>query len=357
VERRDLIKVIIAGICIIGGGLLLGQAYRYALPVQVSTQAAAHDDLSVGIASVAGVIFLLVEGVLAYAVINFRAKPGDDTDGPPIRDNPPLELAWTIAPLLIVTGISYFSFNVLKEVDFNYSILGRWFHGAVTPGEILAEPISGGDILVEVTGRQYNWEYNYPTYGLKSNELHVSIDKLILLRLTSTDVIHSFWVPDLRLKKDANPGQWNEMRFTPNKTGTYLIECSELCGAGHAEMRSTLIVQTQADFETWVQQMKKGGLATDPDQAARTILTRQGCGACHTLRDANLSGQVGPPLDGIGARAGTRIPGMAAADYVRQSVLDPKAFIAPGFMDVMPSFKDRVSSSELDLLANYLLKQ
>jgi cytochrome c oxidase subunit II len=242
-------------------------------------------------------------------------------------------------------------------VDFNYSILGRWFHGPLTPGEILSEPIRGGDVVVEVTGRQFAWTYKYPTYGINTTELHVPINKLILLRLTSTDVIHSFWVPDLRLKKDANPGLVNEMRFTPDKTGTYLVECSELCGLGHAEMRSTLVVQTQADFEAWAEQMVKGGQATSPDQAARTILVQQGCGTCHSLKDANLTGQIGPPLDGIGGIAGSRIPGLAAADYIRQSVLDPKAYIVPGYMDVMPSYRDRISTVEMDLLVTYLLKQ
>jgi cytochrome c oxidase subunit 2 len=357
VERRDLIKIIIAGICIIGGGLLIGQAYRFALPTPASTQAIAHDELSVGIASVAGVIFLLVEGLLVYALLNFRARPGDESDALPIRGNTRLEVAWTIIPLLIVTGISFVSFNVLKEVDFNYSILGRWFHGPVTPGEILSEPVTGGDILVEVTGRQFSWGYQYPTFGIKSSELHVPLNKLILLRLTSLDVIHSFWIPDLRLKKDANPGYWNEMRFTPNKLGTYLIECTELCGLGHAEMRSSLVVQTEEDFQAWVQQMLQGGQATDPNQAARTILTQQGCGTCHTLKDANLNGKIGPSLDGLGAVAGSRVPGMGAAEYIRQSILDPKAYIVPGYMDVMPTFKDRITGAELDLLVNYLLKQ
>jgi cytochrome c oxidase subunit II len=164
-------------------------------------------------------------------------------------------------------------------------------------------------------------------------------------------------VPDLRLKKDANPGLWNQMRFTPNKIGTYMVECSELCGLGHAVMRSTLVVQTQADFEAWAQRMLQGGQAASSDQAARNILVQQGCGTCHSLKDANLTGQVGPPLDGIGGLAGNRIPGMAAADYIRQSILDPKAYIVPGSMDLMPSFKDRISGVETDLLVTYLLKQ
>jgi cytochrome c oxidase subunit II len=357
VKRRDLIRVIVAAICIILGGLLIGQASPLILPPADSSQAGTYNVLFTVIFSIAGMIFLLVEGLLVYSLLNFRARKDDDTDAVPMHGNTSLEFVWTLMPLLIVTGISWYSFGVLKVVDFNYETLGHWFHGPVTPGEIFSEPISGGDLVVEVTGRQFAWDYNYPTYGIKSSELHVPINKLILLRLTSTDVIHSFWIPDFRLKKDANPGLWNQMRFTPNKTGTYVIECTELCGMGHAVMRSSLVVQTEADFEAWLQQNLKGGQATSPDQAARNILVQQGCGTCHTLADANLTGQVGPPLNGIGALAGSRVPGLAAADYIRQSIQDPKAYIVPGSMDLMPSYRDRITGVEMDLLVTYLLKQ
>ena len=100
-----------------------------------------------------------------------------------------------------------------------------------------------------------------------------------------------------------------------------------------------------------------GQQATSPDQTARNIIAAQGCGACHTLKDANINGQVGPPLDGLGARAGSRVSGQSAADYVRQSLTDPKAFIVPGYVDAMPTYKDRLSGPELDLLVTYLLKQ
>lgn len=181
-------------------------------------------------------IFSIVAAVSVYAVWKFRAKPDDDSDGPPIHGHTGLEIAWTAVPTVLVTAIAIVSAIVLAKDD--------------------AE--GANPLRVDVTAQQFFWSYSYPGYGNKqSSVLRLPVDRSVVLRMTAKDVIHSFWVPEFSQKQDVVPGIHPTLHITPDRVGTYPVICTELCGLGHALMRSRVIVMQPAAFEKWASQ--KGG--------------------------------------------------------------------------------------------------
>lgn len=305
------------------------------MPAEASTRAVLVDQLFRVLFGAATVIFLIVEGALVYAVLRFRRRADDASDAMPVHGHAALEVVWTLIPAVLVTVIGVYSFQVLSKIE---------------------QPVAN-PMVVEVTARQFSWEFYYPEFELTSVELHVPVNQPIRFQIGSGDVIHSFWVPAFRAKRDATPGQISELTIQPREIGRYPIRCAELCGAGHAGMITEVIVETDLDFQTWIESQL--AIPTDPIEAGRFLMARYGCVACHTLADAGAVGVIGPPLDGIGETAATRVPGLDAEGYVRESILRPSAFVVPGFQDGLmpPNFGTRISVQELDILVNYLLAQ
>ncbi len=320
--------------------LLLGLGYWSAtnldlMPQQASTRAVVVDQLFRILLGVATVIFLLVEGALVFAILRFRARPDDVSDAEPYHGNNSLEIIWTLIPALIVLVIGVYSFRVLTQIE--------------------RQPDS--PMVVEVIGRQFSWEFRYPQEGISSAVLHLPVDQTVRFEITSEDVIHSFWVPAFRAKRDATPGQISDLVITPNDIGIYPIRCAELCGVGHANMVADVIVESRADFEAWVASVSS--IPEDPIEAGRFVYEQYGCGACHALSDYGSVAVVGPELDGIGERGATTVEGLDARGYILQSIINPNAYLTPGFQaNLMPqNFGDRMSEQELDILVDYLLEQ
>lgn len=335
VKERTILTLTIAALALLAIGVAAALGLDL-MPTQAAVRATMVDQLFHLMLGVATVIFLLVEGALLYAVFRFRAKEGDDSEGPPIHGNTSLEVVWTLIPAIIVVVIGVYSFRVLTAI----------------------EAKSADEMVVEVIAQQFSWTFRYPEQDdLTSNELHLVVDRPVRFEISSKDVIHSFYIPAFRAKRDATPGQISELVVTPNKVGRYPIRCAELCGAGHANMLSEAVVETQADFQSWIDQQTS--LPADPAEAGRLVFNRYGCVACHTLDDAGANGTVGPELNGIGERAGTRVEGLDAEEYIRQSIVDPGAYVVEGFDDgLMPrDFGERMSEAELNAIVNYLLTQ
>ncbi|MGA9532835.1 MAG: cytochrome c oxidase subunit II [Anaerolineales bacterium] len=334
-RERTILSLTIAALAL----LVVGVAAAFGLdlmPTQAAVRSVMVDQLFRVMLGIATVIFLLVEGALLYAVLRFRAKEGDDSEGPPIHGNTSLEVVWTLIPAIIVVVIGVYSFRVLTAI----------------------EAPSAQEMVVEVIGQQFSWTFRYPEQdNLSSNELHLVVDKPVRFEISSEDVIHSFYIPAFRAKRDATPGQISELVITPNKIGRYPVRCAELCGAGHANMISEAVVESDADFQAWIEQQTS--LPSDPVEAGRLIFNRYGCVACHTLDDAGATGTVGPELNGIGERAASRVDGMDAQEYLRQSIVEPGAYVVEGFDDgLMPrDFGERMTDAELNAIVNYLLMQ
>ena len=271
-------------------------------------------------------VFAVVAAVLAYSVIHFRAGPDDDSDGPPTHGHTNLEIVWTAIPAVLVTAISIVSAVVLAQNS----------HAGSNP------------LVIKVTGQQFAWQFTYPngkTYG----SLTLPIDQHVKLKITAKDVIHSFWVPEFSQKQDAVPGQTNTLVVTPDRLGTYPVICTELCGLGHALMRSHVDVVTAAKYAAFE---KNGGTSSGPPGLA--VFQQNGCGSCHTFTPAAASGKIGRDLDDLKTLAAKANRG-ALSKFIEESIVDPGAYIAPGYTDAMPHiFKEQIPSAQLQQLVQYL---
>ena len=276
-------------------------------------------------------IFALVVAVILYSVVKFRARPGDDSDGAPIHGHTGLEILWTAVPAVLVTAISIASAVVLAR----------------------NERMSDDDMRVEVSGQQFAWSFKYLDHAnLVSGQLRLPVDRRVVLKITARDVIHSFWVPEFGQKLDALPDQSNDLPVTPTKVGTYPVICTELCGLGHATMRSFAIVMPQDRFDAWIRAEKEK--MRQPDgQAGEAVYRNNGCGSCHTLQQAGSTGKVGPDLDKLPQQA--RRARKPLEEFVRESIVNPNAYVEPGYArGVMPPY-DQLPEQQLDALVEFLV--
>ena len=185
-------------------------------------------------------IFALVASVTIYSVFKFRVRPDDDSDGPPIHGHTGLEIVWTAVPAILVTAIAIVSSVALAK----------------------NQSIPDDHLTVEVTARQFVWSFKYPQYGgIESGVLYLPKGRTAELRLKSLDVIHSLWVPEFRQKQDAVPGMTTHVAVTPTKTGRYPLPCTELCGLGHAVMRTKSMVLEENEFEKWARDQRASSAA------------------------------------------------------------------------------------------------
>jgi cytochrome c oxidase subunit II len=278
-------------------------------------------------------VFVLVMTIAIYSVVRFRAKPGDMGDGPPIHGNTRLEIVWVTIPFLMVSALATYGWIVLDDIE------------AKKPNEM----------VVRVTGQQFTWGFEYPEQRVSSTELVLPEGRPIDFRIRSRDVVHSFWVPQFRLKSDAVPGLTTKIRLTPDRVGRYQVVCAELCGIGHSTMRQLVRVVPPPAFNAWLDRRRQaagGGGGGGGGQAAadgEAVFNENGCGSCHTLSEAGANGTVGPNLDNIS---------QANRAYIEESIVDPNADVVQGFpRGVMPgNFREQLSPEQLDALVEYLLE-
>lgn len=176
-------------------------------------------------------LFALVVVFMCYALVVFRAR-GDESDGEHFHGNTKLEIAWTVVPFVFVIYFGYIATTMLIDIT------------REQPNEF----------VVNADGRQWSWLFTYPETGAITQELVLPVDTPIRMDLTSSDVLHSFWVPEFRVKQDTVPGRTTYLRFTPNKVGEYVLRCAELCGLDHSGMLATVRVVPQDEFAVWYAQ-------------------------------------------------------------------------------------------------------
>src|SRR6476469_7816205 len=251
--RRGPILALL-GIGTLAGGIAAAVALLLPwLPPVASTQRARMDEVFWLVVVICIVIFAIVVAALVYSILRFRAAPDDDSDGPPIHGHTGLEIVWTLVPTALVTAIGIFSAIVLARND----------------------ALGSNPLRINVTAQQFAWSFTYPeAKNLTTGTLHVPVNRSILLTFTSKDVIHSFWVPEFGQKQDTVPGLHPTLHITPNRIGTYPVICTELCGLGHAVMRSWTTVMPRADFVKWANAQKKatgGGASGGATAAGKTI--------------------------------------------------------------------------------------
>lgn len=292
---------LIAGILATLVSIWVGQHYDLLLPEQVSEQAPLVDNLFAVMLIIATALFFVVQGALFIFAFVFRRREGDDSDGSPVEGNIPLEIVWTAIPAIIVIGLGVYSVEVYAEMGGfdpageTLMMAGHPAHHHGTSPHLMDSAIAGSldemeamesgdmmpeeavnvaytygigepstaagtstdpDLVVNVTGMQYAWLFEYPDTGIIDGELHIPIGKSVQLNISAVDVIHSLWLPQFRLKQDAIPGQPSQLRVVATKTGSYPIVCAELCGSYHGSMRTQVVIHEQADYDEWVASMQ-----------------------------------------------------------------------------------------------------
>lgn len=268
---------LILGIALTLISLWYGQHHGL-MPVAASKDASDIDGIFNLMMTIATGLFLLVEGILIYSIIRFRRRKGDQTDGPSVEGNVPLEILWTAIPTVIVFVLAIYSFEIYNNLGGLDPATSRDILPEIAEAETIAAkpakvalashhshlalgigPDYGANsdkppLVVEVKGIQYAWIFTYPETGIISGELHIPKDRPVQLKMTAGDVIHAFWVPQLRLKQDVIPGRESILAFTANREGSYPVICAELCGAYHGGMKSSLHVENPEDYDKWVQE-------------------------------------------------------------------------------------------------------
>jgi cytochrome c oxidase subunit 2 len=210
-------------------------------------------------------------------------------------------------------------------------------------------------MTVKVFAQQFAWRFVYPDDGdVRSNELVLPVDRAIEVELSSPDVIHSFWIPQMGQKQDVVPGIDTGIVITPNRTGSFTLVCTELCGLGHSTMRAPVRVVEQDAFAAWVEEQQAGGGGTSDDGAQ--VFASAGCGGCHVFTPAGSNGAVGPSLDDLAASA--EQAGQPLEEFARESIVKPNEYVSPEYSPgVMPqTFGESLTNTEIDALVAYLTK-
>jgi len=277
-------------------------------------------------AGTAVVLLVLTMVVMFVFVIKYSRKRHPQPEA--VKESVPLEIAWTVIPLLLVMAMFYFGW-----VDFKY---------------IRNPPADAME--VDVTARQWSWLFRYAN-GKEDGVLRVPVSKPVKLIMTSEDVIHCLFIPAFRIKEDCVPGLKTHLWFSANDMGTYELFCSEYCGVGHSHMRSSVIVLSEKDFAAWYQAAEEKG----PAAAGAKLLRDKGCLGCHSLDGTR---QVGPSFKGLlGSQqtvitAGKERTLAADAAYIKGYILDPNKDIIKGYSPVMP--KIPLTDQEVDEIVAYL---
>jgi cytochrome c oxidase subunit 2 len=322
-------------------GIALGLVINW-FPPEATEQSAQVDLLYDVTLAIAVPIFVLVMTVAIYSVVRFRVRPGDESDGAPIHGNSRLEVLWVLIPFLIVSALSAYAWVGLHAL----------------------EEEKPNALRVNVIGQQFAWKFEYPSEGgmpaKQTTDLVLPVGRPVQFELNSEDVIHSFWVPAFRLKQDVVPGITTSMRLTPSQVGNYPVVCTELCGIGHATMRQAARVVPASSFVAWRSTpdstVVSGGAPGAEIADGRRLFQGTGCAGCHSLGAAGSAAATGPPLGGLVEVAPRRKPGVSVEEYVRESILDPKAVVVPGYSpEGMPAnYSRQLSPREVDALVNYL---
>jgi len=287
--------------------------------------------------AVTGAIFLIVGGLLVYAVVRFRRRKDDDgTEPAQIYGSGPVESAWTIVPILIVVVLALATARVVHEIQ-----------DARQPA---------GALEVQVIGHQWWWEVRYPKLGIvTANELHVpvshgGVSRPTFLDLRSADVVHSFWVPRLAGKTDLIPNKINSMWIEPERTGLFLGQCAKYCGTQHAKMLLRVYVDTPEDFDRWAKEQAQNAEKDSTASAGRLVFEQTACINCHAIKGTVANGRFGPDLTHLMSRDTLASCVLSnSPQNLRAWIKAPEQF-KPGVL--MPAMN--LTDADLDHVVSYL---
>lgn len=311
-------------------------------PSQASKNASSVDELFYFIFYVS--LFAFIAICLATAIFAWRyrrSKVGMNPEDSP-HHSTAIEIVWSVIPAALMVAMFWYGFK----------------------GYVEARSVPADAYEIQVKAKKWDWNYVYPegveSYGGNADMndegegLVVPVNTPVSIRLESADVLHSFYVPEFRVKMDVVPGRYTYAWFEAIEEGTYPLYCTEYCGQKHSRMLGKVVVKSQEDFQVWLK-AQEVDLATLPPAEAGALLFKKNCASCHTV-DGKLS--VGPPLN---AKYGTQeklADGSSVTvddNYIRESILDPDAKVVDGFQGVsMTSFANQFSDDEISYLISYI---
>ena len=298
------------------------------LPERASTLAVQIDLFLYVIVGLAIFFAALIFGLLTFFAVRYRHNSRASRHQIH-QENLKLEIFWTVVPTFLVIVLFVWAGKIFVE----------YFRIPEGAQELL------------VTGKQWMWKIQHANGRREINELHVPVNTPIQLTMTSEDVIHSFFVPQFRVKKDVLPGRYTTLWFEATKTGTFNLFCAEYCGTGHSRMTGKVVVLDPPEYERW---LKEGNVeASAGASTGERLFTRMGCITCH--REG--AGARGPLLAGLfGREVVLQDGGKVIADetYLRESILEPRTKLVEGFAPLMPTYKSQLSETDVFELVNYI---
>lgn len=306
------------------------------IPEAASNLAVGVDNALLVITVVSVFFFLLISFFLVYYAIKYRRK-SENEETPYITGNMALEVVWTIVPSVLL--MVFFAWGYIEFVDIK------------TPPKDAVE--------VNVRAKQWLWEFEYYNGKKTINELYVQQNRPVRMIMQSDDVLHSFFVPQFRVKQDVLPGMYTQLWFTPTKAGTFDLFCAEYCGTGHSQMLAEVKVLPAEAFARWMGKGEKvagadGDSDLPPAERGENLYSQRGCNACHSV---DGSSGVGPTFKGLYGKTEELQSGETVEvdeNYLRESILEPKAKMVKGYQPVMPSFKGILSDEEVTSIIEYI---
>jgi cytochrome c oxidase subunit II len=294
-------------------------------PQRASTTAGNVDALFIFLLIVSGLMTLLIFTAVIYFAARYRYRKGVPAEQ--IEGSTPLELTWSIIPLGVFLVIFFWGAAV--------------FFNSRTPPQDATE--------VYVVAKQWMWKLEHAEGQREINELHVPVGRDVKLIMTSQDVIHSFFVPEFRMKQDVIPGRYTLAWFRATKPGRYHLFCSQYCGTQHSGMIGDIVVQEPAEYEAWM----SGGTTGPLSATGEKLFAELACSTCHQTggqgRGPSLQGVFGKPVALEDGRVVT-----ADENYIRECILDPAARRVKGFQPIMPTFQGLVSEDQVNALVAYV---
>jgi cytochrome c oxidase subunit 2 len=305
------------------------------MPPEASTVASNVDNLFFFIFWITVFFFFLVLVLMTYFCIKYRHRKGHEEADPAPAHSTALELTWTVIPTVLVLMIFYFGFR-------------GFLHMNVAPPNAYE---------INVDAKMWQWEFVYPN-GYVDTELHIPLNTPVRAVLQSQDVIHSLFIPQFRVKKDAVPGRYNRMWFEATELSPpegFDIYCAEYCGTSHSTMRAKVIVQTPEDFKAWMDRVSNPFETHTPAEVGKMYVEKRGCLQCHSLEDK--PGPSGPSLKNVFGEKQLLSDGsevLADENYIRESLYEPNAKIVKGFNPIMPSQKATFKERDVGAVIEYL---
>ena len=283
--------------------------------------------------SVSTFFFLLVVVLMGLFVVVYRRRPGDRPRQTSPSHNTLLEIVWTTIPTVIVAIIFYRGFTDYLELR--------------------TAPAGAKANEVRVIAKKWSWLFEYPG-GLQDENLHVPLDEPVLLTMRSEDVIHSLFIPAMRVKMDIVPGRYSRAWFCATQPGDYPLYCSEYCGTQHFNMLARVIVQTPADYKKWLAEAGDMSGKMSPVAYGELLYRRHGCVNCHSL---DGSAGTGPSFKGIYGRPVQLDDGSTVIvedNYIREHILEPGTKVVKGYRPVMPTFKGLLSDKDITAIIDFI---